>query len=524
MRLEIDVGFNKAFNWKKSGNVYYCGYISDDTLSFESISQCMAQLDSVDKIKEYVCRIRGNFAFIIEMEQQVVAFVDIVRSIPLYYSKEKDVLVITDNPKGECIEISKNPYLDEYSAAGFVSGKNTLLNNVYQIEAGCCIISNINTGIIDEERYYDFRHKESRNYEKSKLIDEYFEICKDSFGRMIASANNRQLVVPLSGGSDSRLVVTMLKMLGYTNVVCFTYGKKNSSEYNVAKLVAEKLDYRWYFIEYTKSGWNELYDSNEFVDILKYASGNSSIVCIQPIIAVKYLKDKGLIEKDAIFVPGHTGDFIVGGHIPYDIISSKSISSKKLIELIFEKHYGLNKNVNAKVIKNTIRDRIVYKDKYTNVEAADEYENFDWRERQAKFISNDVRIYEFYGYEWRLPLWDVNTVRYWEKIATEDRFERRLYFTFENKFINSQYGISHNSVKKSMLSKIKRSIRKMVKKMPFAENFFIGYSVKNSYLTHPCDFYSFMQDELKANIRRYGATFNINTVMINKYIDYLEKR
>ncbi|WP_269848621.1 asparagine synthase-related protein [Methanosarcina horonobensis] len=54
-------------------------------------------------------------------------------------------------------------------------------------------------------------------------------------------------------------------------------------------------------------------------------------------------------------------------------------------------------------------------------------EYFDSNERQAKFIINSVRVYEFFGYEWRIPLWDAELMEFFLRVPIEHRINRNLY-------------------------------------------------------------------------------------------------
>jgi asparagine synthase (glutamine-hydrolysing) len=47
--------------------------------------------------------------------------------------------------------------------------------------------------------------------------------------------------------------------------------------------------------------------------------------------------------------------------------------------------------------------------------------NFGNLQRQPKFIVNAVRTYEYFGYEWRLPLWDKDLVSFWLSIPLSVR-------------------------------------------------------------------------------------------------------
>ena len=56
--------------------------------------------------------------------------------------------------------------------------------------------------------------------------------------------------------------------------------------------------------------------------------------------ALSRLKEENLIPENAVFVPGHTGDFITGGHLHY-VLRKKPVTKETLINSILHKHYGL---------------------------------------------------------------------------------------------------------------------------------------------------------------------------------------
>ena len=66
--------------------------------------------------------------------------------------------------------------------------------------------------------------------------------------RMMKSLDGRELVVPLSAGRDSRLIVSAIHHLGYRNVRCFAYGRPGNFEAQASKAIAEKLGFKWRFV------------------------------------------------------------------------------------------------------------------------------------------------------------------------------------------------------------------------------------------------------------------------------------
>ena len=63
--------------------------------------------------------------------------------------------------------------------------------------------------------------------------------------------DGRTAVIPLSGGADSRMVVSMLKNQGYEKVICYTYGKPGNRESEMSKAVAEEYGYEWHIIPHS---------------------------------------------------------------------------------------------------------------------------------------------------------------------------------------------------------------------------------------------------------------------------------
>jgi hypothetical protein len=72
----------------------------------------------------------------------------------------------------------------------------------------------------------------------------------------------------------------------------------------------------------------------------------------------------------------------------------------------------------------------------TPADAADQLERWDMNERQGKFICNSVRVYDFFGLAWRLPLFDRELMNFWARIPMSLRVGRRLYFKYVDRYQN----------------------------------------------------------------------------------------
>jgi asparagine synthase (glutamine-hydrolysing) len=224
----------------------------------------------------------------------------------------------------------------------------------------------------------------------------------------------------------------MLKRLGVDNVICFSYGVKGNRESEISRQVAVALGYTWHFVEITKKVWYHCYHSDEIQEIERYAGNLTSLPFLQDYCAVKVLKEEGKIPNNSVFVPGHTGDMISGGHIPNNIWE-KPPNCSQFINHTFQRHYVLWKwnkkesNVLTKILQQRIQKSIGEVDVHDTESLANAIEYFNFYQRQAKFIVNSVRVYEFFGYNWRIPLWDSKLIDFFLKIPLDFRINQNLY-------------------------------------------------------------------------------------------------
>ena len=389
---------------------------------------------------ELTKRLNGNFAVIIKDEGAVFASVDRVRSFPLFYSLKGDTFIIGDDAHSIQKRAGFNT-LDKDSArefllSGYICGKDTLIPEIRQLEPAEFLYLDLKEGSdILRERYYSYYNKDKMQLSAEVMAEIHDKILSSVFQRLLKSIGERKVVVPLSGGVDSRLVASMLKRLNYENVVCLSYGVPNNWETNFSKKIADRLGYEWIYVPYSREKWHKIYRSREWRDFFYSYDNLSSLPNMSEWCAVRELKEKGLVPEDALFVPGHTGDFISGGHLQYVFAGKGQITKEVLLNRILEKHYSLwKKELSNKDARKRIMNKLweFFKGMPLSSESdiADAYECWEWQARQARFIINSVRTYDFYGYEWRLPLWDLEMMDFWCTVPLELKLGKKLYLFY----------------------------------------------------------------------------------------------
>jgi len=419
-------------------------------------------------IQEVLEVLNGCFAFIVETEDAVVAVTDRIRSIPLFYACRGGQYLISDDARrvrdfvGD--QVPDELAITEFLLTGYVTGRDTLFPNVNQLQAGEFILLEDRGDSIEGSchRYYRFLHGDYYDAPEEELYPELDRVWLEVFERLVNSAQGRTLVVPLSGGLDSRLICAMLKRLGVDNVLCFSYGLAGNWEARISEKVAKRLGYPWHFVPYHRKKWAAWFDSEEREAYYHYCDGLSSLPVLQDWPAVWEMKEQDILPQGAVFVPGHAADFVVGGHIPEILYTDKPVSKSDLLTSVFGRHHVLWKWREANPsLESTLSERILSQLRGlpgTNAEdAVNAFEMWDWQERQAKFIVNSVRGYEFWHYGWRLPYWDHAALDFWSHVPLRLRYQKSLYRFYLAKAFGDVFGPSYEPEAQSTLSQTWRS-------------------------------------------------------------------
>jgi asparagine synthase (glutamine-hydrolysing) len=378
--------------------------------------------------------IDGFYSIIIEKENEVYLISDRVCSIPFFYTINRKGLIVSDFLQN-IIAISNKSFNQNHSGilefllCGFVTNNKTLLRSIYQSTAGEIVIYNKINNRIERQEYFRYLPK---YYQKSIDIDSsiivYHKIMKKTFSRLkdYIFKNNLIPVVPLSGGNDSRLLALLLKQENINNVITYTFGTEEHIEVITSKSIAERLDFEWHFVPYTKVKWYEEYNDEIIEEYSDFASNYSVKPHFMDFIAVKEIfKNR---EEKYLFLPGHTLDFIAGGHIPESLIQKYNPNKKDLINAIISKHFTFHSiyQVSILKIKKAIRrtlGNITLNDKNDIISA---FEYWDWKERQAKFIMNSLNVYKYFKFDWYLPFWEKEWMSFFMSLPVNWRYKQNF--------------------------------------------------------------------------------------------------
>ncbi|MEH7393615.1 hypothetical protein, partial [Bacillus sp. JJ1474] len=401
MKVKVNLSHNEGFRWFQRNGLYVKGFLFDKNGNLykdENLVEYFHEITDGKYLDEKLRYANGSFCLVFNNGKNVYIAADRLRSIPLFYSILEDQILISDNAfwikKESNLHDIDQMSLLEFKLTGYTMGSTTLIRKINQIQAGELVTIKLeNTTKIFNEFYYVHLHNNYFGLTKNECFDQLEEISKRTFTRLIKSVNNNPIVVPLSGGYDSRYIVAMLKKLGYENVICYTYGRPDSHEVVISIRVAKQLSYDWIFIEYSIDTWDCLFGDDAYKYFID-SNNLSSLPHIQEYYAVQYLSNNKLIPENSVIVPGFCGDVLGGTYlIDENGIRSIDLDVDSLCEYIFKKHFNLFVYNGEKVsqIKKDIKQFIVQFPISNVDDLISINEHFITCHRLSKFVINSLR-------------------------------------------------------------------------------------------------------------------------------------
>lgn len=397
MKISLQLNYPWKYQWSENDGFHWIGYAFNEEKCYQSAKDFSGL--SREEIEALIKILNGCFSAIYNHNNQLLVYVDTAASFPIFYEINKDKITISDCPIIESTALSKTQ-LKAYTKIYCSEGNETLLENWKCIPAGK-MLSLSNNGEILIENWFEHFSINKINFNDS-FSNKYVKITKQWMKQIKAlQSNDTTLLIPLSGGYDSRLIVCILKAAGCENILCYTYGHPESHERKIAEQVAKTLKVEWEFIPYDEKIF-QAYFSENWKD---YSSKNhhfQSVPHEQDFFALSALKAKGLLEKPFIAIPGFCGDISGGSFLEKAEIDVK--------QQIFKK-YGYTSSLDFNVM----------------MDSNDVYQEWLVQNRLSKFIVNSVRVYEHFGGIWALPMWHKDFLELFYKLSFDDRLHEKRY-------------------------------------------------------------------------------------------------
>jgi len=171
-------------------------------------------------------------------------------------------------------------------------------------------------------------------------------------------------------------------------------------------------------VEYTEEKWQYLHEQGFIDDYVNYTFNGVSNPHFQDFLAVYELKQNNVLTEKSVFLPGHTS-FTENGFKPYN---SKLNISDEINSCIPSIYACLSSKLNDKIKKS-----------YRSFNEDPNYlhAHFNWREKQAKYIINSIRVYEYFGYKSALPFWTMDAAKFWFQLPYDKLVDRNILYSAE---------------------------------------------------------------------------------------------
>lgn len=394
-----------------------------------------------------LCRkLNGAWAFVVRWpDGEALAAVDRLRTLPLFHGRLDDGrLVLGDSAAalGDCRDAGTIDHeaAVELLLSGYVMDSRTLRTGISQVQPG--EVLRWSGDEVSLLRHYRFLPAQTSS-EGRKSLTETLDATMDAvFARLARQFAGRRIIVPLSGGLDSRLVVAMLKRHGHRDLLALTYGGPGSPEVETSRAVAEALDIPWEFIPYEDGAWHPLMSGPEMREFWDYAGQGAALPHLQDYLALDRLRRLDP-DLEAVLFPGVVGDMIAGAWTPSSILfrhystrrprqveaADGPVDLSTVCDWLVSSKYDLwpARKDEVDAIERRMRSffaAVTFADAHDSAAA---FDLFEFENRQARYLANSVRAYETHGFGWWLPLCDNTLMDFFLTVPTDLRDLKRLY-------------------------------------------------------------------------------------------------
>lgn len=402
-----------------------------------------AAAQTAESVAAWLDRLDGHYCLVVQAEGRAFAAVDPVRSYPLIWARTDSGVAVTHYGPAMETRLGLGPrdldrdMLAAVALSGFTIGDATLYPAATQLGPGEYLW--VDASGAAQRRYYRWEPwRPEGSADPDTLADELSTLHERLIDDLVAGVSGRPILVPLSAGLDSRLIVSGLKEAGYDNVRCVSYGIRGNREAETARVIAQRLGYPWRFVAYSNAALARMFRDPDYARYRAYSDSLTGMHFPQEYYMLTQLRERGELEAGTVVVNGQSGDFIAGNHIPPSLFSPAGTPAERLdriVAALTDKHFkhwsSLATPDRLATVGRLLRETIEALGVWPVDPGRDHgiYEHVEFQDRQSKYVLNGQRVYEFMGLDWRIPLWDRACLDFWARAPLAAKQGEALYRT-----------------------------------------------------------------------------------------------
>ncbi|MDO4692153.1 MAG: asparagine synthase C-terminal domain-containing protein [Porphyromonadaceae bacterium] len=349
-----------------------------------------------------------------------------------------DLLVAEDYPTVPNEEIALY-----FSRWGFTPREETLHPEIKRLPAGYALHHTSGKGIRLARYTGSWRRctlAGALAYEEAKR--QMRILMEQAMDRMAEVIGKRTILLPLTGGRDSRLIAVSLIARGFKDQIrAFTYGRHESTkEVKRARTIAEKLGLSHRFIctipsEYSESGYLQ---DPEALRYLEYICGLGSGYFFGEFTSGRHYAQT--LEKECIVLPGHAGDILGGAHLQHRPKLGRNHRKGNLRRMVYFEGAGrvLDSSEEQKIADMLGQQLALYPSELNEREL---FEVFRTLEISSKYYINSSRGWRYWGYKVWLPYLDRDLADFVYSLPPDYRYGKRIYEELTDEYFAS-YGVA----------------------------------------------------------------------------------
>lgn len=330
--------YNTAYEWSiadrlsvkglvlLNGNVHNAGMLVSE----------LSAVNSFHETADYLRRTDGFFAFVKQVDDDTVWLAtDKSHLLPLFYAFT-DKCYVSDSAHliAELIDAKADAFaVDCFRASGFSPFNRTLFDGVYSAPNGFLI--ELKNGAVSQNICIGSYNSKNKSFGH----ETFYDCSKSVFDDVGSLLDGKIAMVALSGGYDSRYVLSGLVMAGYPKIICFSYGGGNSKEIELASKVCQQLGLQHIVIEYNENNLYDLTDSVAFKEYIQYSANASALPHVHEYFACERLQKMGYTPENSVILSG-LSDRVLGPDVGYKISKSAKLRKHITEYILHTYHYS----------------------------------------------------------------------------------------------------------------------------------------------------------------------------------------
>lgn len=218
--------------------------------SYRQISRDELHIHLLKFDKEFWRNCRGAYSIIFQDEEYVRFFSDSIGLSTLYYEVDEEYITISDQVNA-IVEGSRHKYNVDFSAWAemlsfyFILGNKTLFEEIKTVSMGEMLSFKMGELQLYSEMIYDPRTiKVDQSIDLNSAAEKCAKLLDRIINNILCAYKNESIIVPLSGGWDSRLIACLAQRNSTKKVYTYTTNLdyEDDREEKFARKVAIKLD------------------------------------------------------------------------------------------------------------------------------------------------------------------------------------------------------------------------------------------------------------------------------------------